>query len=108
MKFIEAEIVAYKLCRLLKSGEITPLFINKTFRIPFNTWLEAEGHETKGYKFRPYWHCMSRMKADHLSKKGRVWVKIRIKNYAVMNRPDHQGGKWYLAKNILFEKIIDQ
>jgi len=43
-------MIAYKLCRLMKSGDITPLFINKSFRIPFNEWLEAESHPTKGFK----------------------------------------------------------
>jgi hypothetical protein len=35
-------MIAYKLVRKLKDGNVTPLFINKSFKIPFNTWLEAE------------------------------------------------------------------
>lgn len=58
----------------MKSGDITPLFINKSFRIPFNEWLEAESHPTKGFKVRPYWHCTSEPIAPHLSTKDRVWV----------------------------------
>lgn len=58
----------------MKSGDITPLFINKSFRIPFNEWLEAESHPTKGFKVRPYWHCTSEPIAPHLSTKDIVWV----------------------------------
>ena len=39
---------AYKLFRVLKSGEITPLFINKTKRLPIGEWMPAEAHRTKG------------------------------------------------------------
>jgi hypothetical protein len=97
-------MIAYKLCRLLKDGNITPLFINKTKRLPLNTWLDAENHPTKGYAHRPYWHCTSEMIAPHLSKKNRVWVKVEMKNFKDFNRPEHQGGKWFLAESI---KIIE-
>lgn len=98
---------AYKLCRKLKSGEITPLFINKTLRIPFDEWLEAEEHPTKGYKFRPHWHCMSEPSAPHLTEKNRVWVEIEMKEYKEMQRPESQGGTWYLADIVKFLRILD-
>jgi hypothetical protein len=99
-------MIAYKLCRLMKSGDITPLFINKSFRIPFNEWLEAESHPTKGFKVRPYWHCTSEPNAPHLSTKDRVWVKVEIQDYEEFQRPNNQGGLWFLAKRIKFiEKI---
>lgn len=99
---------AYKLCRLLKTGEITSLFINKTFRIPFGEWLDAEPHETKGYKFRPFWHCMEKPQAPHLTEKKRVWVEVEMKDYEELNRPESQGGKWYLAKQVKFIKKVDE
>ena len=74
-------MIAYKLVRKLKDGNITPLFINKSFRIPFNTWLEAESHPTKGFKERPFWHCTSQPVAPHLSEKNRVWVKMEIEDF---------------------------
>ena len=90
----------------MKSGDITPLFINKSFRIPFNEWLEAESHPTKGFKVRPYWHCTSEPNAPHLSTKNRVWVKVEIQDYEEFQRPNNQGGLWFLAKRIKFiEKI---
>jgi hypothetical protein len=99
-------MIAYKLCRLKKNGAITSLFINKTVEIPFNEWLNAESHETKGYKYRPYWHCTSKPEAPHLSEKGRVWVEVEIDDYEKFDRPESQGGIWYLANKIKFLKII--
>lgn len=91
---------AYKLFRVLKNGEITSLFINKSVRLEKNIWLEAESHPTKGYKERPFWHCTSEPKAPHLSEKNRVWLEVEIKDFTEFKRPDSQGGKWYLAQKI--------
>jgi hypothetical protein len=98
-------VIAYKLFRRLKSGEITPLFINKKARLPLGEWLEAESHPTKGYKYNPYWHCTSEPEAPHLSEKGRDWYKVEIEDFTVRERPESQGGTWYLAKKI---KIISK
>lgn len=99
-------MIAYKLCRQLKSGEITPLFINKQFKIPFNEWLNAESHPTKGFKLRPFWHCTSQPIAPHLSEKGRVWVKLEIEDYEEFKRPNNQGGLWFLASRVKFLEIV--
>jgi hypothetical protein len=97
-------MIAYKLFRQTKNGEITSLFINKKRRLPSNTWLEAECFPTKGFAVRPYWHCTSSPAAPHLSEKGRIWKKILMEDYEEFKRPDIQGGMWYLAKRI---KILD-
>lgn len=94
---------AYKLLRVLKNGEISPLFINKTSRLPIGEWLMAESHPTKGFKIRPFWHCTSQPHAPHLSIKGREWFEVEMEDYDEYNRPKSQGGLWYLAKKI---KII--
>lgn len=99
-------MIAYKLVRKLKDGNVTPLFINKSFKIPFNTWLEAESHPTKGFKVRPFWHCTSQPFAPHLSEKNRVWVKMEIEDFEEFKRPNNQGGLWYLAKKVKFLEII--
>ena len=99
-------MIAYKLCRQLKNGDITPLFINKTKRIEFNKWINAENHPTKGFTVRPFWHCTSKPIAPHLSEKNRVWVQVEIKNYTDFNRPSNQGGKWFLASKIKFLNIL--
>ena len=91
---------AYKLFRELKSGEITPLFINKKARLPFDEWMDAECHPTKGFKVRPFWHCTSQPVAPHLSENGRVWCEIEMEDYEEFQRPQNQGGMWYLANRI--------
>jgi hypothetical protein len=99
-------MIAYKLCRKLKNGNITSLFINKKVALLFNTWLEAENYPTKGFKERPFWHCTSNPVAPHLSMKGRVWVKVEIENFEEFQRPNSQGGMWYLAKRIKLIEIV--
>lgn len=99
-------MLAYKLCRILKNGEITSLFINKKKRLAFNEWLEAECYPTKGFAVRPFWHCTSEPIAPHLSEKNRVWVAVSMDEYTEYLRPESQGGKWYLAKRIKLMTIL--
>ena len=96
---------AYKLFRQLKNGDITSLFINKKERLVYNTWLEAKSYPTKGFAFRPYWHCTSQPNAPHLSEKGRIWMEVEMRDIQEFERPVNQGGLWYLANNI---KIIGE
>jgi hypothetical protein len=98
---------AYKLLRVRKDGSIGPLFINRKQRIPIGKWLKAEAHRTKGYAFRPGWHCTAEPIAPHLSKKGRAWFVVEIKDYEDIHRPSQQGGLWYLAKNIFVKGPIN-
>lgn len=90
-------MIAYKLLRKRRDGSLGPLFINKAQRIPLNTWLPAEEHRTKGYAFRPGWHCCAERKAPHLKEEGRVWCKVEVNGVKAMQRPEAQGGFWYLA-----------
>jgi len=99
-------MIAYKLCRQLKNGDITPLFINKKQRLKLNVWYDAEEHYTKGFKFRPYWHSTEFPEAPHLSTKNRVWVKCEIEDYHEIIRPQAQGGKWFLSNRIRFIEIL--
>lgn len=99
-------MIAYKLCRKLKNGNITSLFINKKVNLPFNTWMKAENHPTKGFKNRPYWHCTENPIAPHLSNKDRVWIRVEMKDFQEFIRPENQGGKWFLANEIKFLEEI--
>ena len=98
-------MIAYKLFRQLKDGNVTSLFINKKRRLPIGEWMDAEPYPTKNYKFRPYWHCTSQPEAPHLTEKGRVWLLVEMEDFIEMQRPENQGGMWYLAKKM---KIIDK
>ena len=99
-------MIAYKLVRQLKSGKLTPLFINKTQEIKFNKWFKSKCYPTKGFKVSQGWHCTSTPNAPHLSPKGRVWVKVEIDDYEEMQRPQSQGGLWYLADKIRFLEVL--
>ena len=105
-EIVPVTTTAYKLVRKLKSGEISPLFINKKMRIPFGEWLDAECHPTKGFAVRPFWNCTAEMLAPHLSMKGRQWALVEISDFEEKERPECQGGKWYLAKRIKFIKLL--
>ena len=97
---------AYKLIRKLKSGELSPLFINKRSRLPLNTWMAAEEHSTKGFAVRKGWHCTLKPEAPHLEVggngigKNRVWVEVEVEDYEMYNRPESQGGTWVLAQKM--------
>jgi len=96
----EISMIAYKLFRKLKDNSIAPLFINKRLRLKENVWYDAELHPTNGFAIRRGWHVLAKKHAPHLSKKGRVWRKVEIKNYIEYNRPKCQGGKWFLAEKM--------
>jgi hypothetical protein len=97
--------IAYKLFRELKSGEITSLFINKTRKLPYDVWMESEFYPTNGFAERPGWHCTAEPHAPHLkmelkSGEKRVWKKVLIEDFTEFQRPENQGGLWYLAKRM--------
>ena len=94
-------MIAYKLLRRRKDGSLGPLFINQRQRIPIGEWLEAEDHPTKGFAHRPGWHCSHEPKAPHLSMKGREWFKVVIDNFYEFERPEHQGGRWFIAGKMI-------
>lgn len=72
-------MIAYKLFREMKDGSIAPLFINKRLRLKLNEWLNAESHPTKGFVYRPGWHCTEKPIAPHLSEKGRACIELKLK-----------------------------
>ena len=98
---------AYKLVRKLKDGSLAPLFINKKSRLPIGTPIKAEAHLTKGFAFRPGWHCTLTPSAPHLSVKNRVWVEVEVEDFEIHNRPASQGGSWVLAQKMTIIKELN-
>lgn len=98
--------VAYKLIRVRKDGTLGPLFIGRSLVIPIGKWLKAKAIRTKGFAFRPGWHCCSKPEAPHLSKVGRTWARIQIKGIKKHQRPMSQGGLWYTAKWMKIEELF--
>jgi len=91
-------MIAYKLFRKRKDGSYGPLFINRKQRLRAGTLYDAEEHPTKGFAFRPGWHCCAAPNAPHLSTKNRVWCRVSIGGYTEHQRPESQGGLWYTAE----------
>ena len=96
---------AYKLFRKMNDGTLSPLFINKTQRIPVGQWLPAEDHPTKGFAHRPGWHATLKPEAPHLTTtpkaaRPRVWCEVEVKGFCTYNRPESQGGTWVLANQL--------
>jgi len=98
--------IAYKLLKMRKNGTLGSLFINCRQVIPIGKWLKAEAHRKKGYAFRPGWHATPDPVAPHLSKKNRIWCKVEVKDYELLNRPENQGGTWYLAKKMRVLEVM--
>lgn len=72
-------INAYKLFRVRKDGTLGPLFIDPKRRARPNVWEKAEAIRTKGFKFRPGWHACAVPFAPHLSTKGRLWCRVKLR-----------------------------
>lgn len=99
-------IRAYKLFRKRRDGSISPLFINAKQRIPVGKWLRAESHPTKGFAYRPGWHCVPKKRAPHLSTKGRVWCVVEVRGVKRFQRPKGHGGEWILANQMKVVKEL--
>lgn len=99
-------MIAYKLLRQRKDGSLGPLFINRKQKLNLDVTYKAESHLTKGFAFRPGWHCTSLPQAPHLSMKGRVWAKVKIDNFVEIRRPASQGGLWYLADSMTIVQLL--
>lgn len=78
------------------------LIKNKLSSLTFG--FDAEPHQKKGYAFRPGWHCCEKPEAPHLYGKPheRQWWVVEIKDYTKFERPENQGGTWYIANKIKF------
>lgn len=99
-------MIAFKLFHVRKNGTLGPLFINRTQIIPLNTWLLAESHRTKGFKFRPGWHVTEKPYALHLTMKDRCWYEVEISDFVEHIRPVNQGGKWLIAQKMKVLKPV--
>ena len=103
---------AYKLVRVLKNGDMTPLFINKSLRFVVGETYKAECHPTKGFAIRQGLHMCTKPVAPHLSmnlKSGekRVWIECEIFDYEMYDRPESQGGNWILSQDMTILSVRD-
>ena len=100
-------MIAYKLFTLRNDGTLGPLFINRKLRVELGKTYRSELHPTKGFAVREGWHCCHTTSAPHLSKKGRVWCKVKITGITKYQRPESQGGLWYTAKTLKVLEVLN-
>lgn len=94
--------------RVRKDGSFGSLFIRKSRKYKKDTWYPAQAYRTKGYAMRPGWHALQQPCAPHLKSGGdRVWMVVKIKDYEIVERPESQGGKWFIAKYLKILKPYD-
>uniref|UniRef100_A0AAU7VGZ0 Uncharacterized protein n=1 Tax=Enterobacter phage vB_EclP_26 TaxID=3161160 RepID=A0AAU7VGZ0_9CAUD len=103
-------MIAYKIFRIRKDGTLGALFINRKAVIEVGEWYEAESHPTKGFAYRPGWHCTFEQNAPHLkldlkSGERRAWFKVEVEDITTYDRPESQGGAWVLAQRL---KVLEQ
>ena len=122
----------YKLVRQMKDGQLAPLFIEASRRLPVGEYLRALCTPTKGFAVRPGFHSTPLPDAPHLSQKGRVWVEcevpgiqftkeedphlftgrngmevVPIGGWYFWNRPAAQGGRWVISEYLKIVRILD-
>jgi hypothetical protein len=98
-------MTVYKLMKQRKDGTLGPLFINSSQCIPLGSWLKAESHQTKGFAYRPGFHCTLTPKSHIMEKPGRVWVRVRVKNYKLINKPNSTD-QWVLAQQMIVDEVL--
>lgn len=98
-------MIAYKLVRKAKDGNLYPLFIDKARPYIIGEQREAEFHPTKGFAPRFGFHCCFIPLAPHLktelaSGQKRVWIECEVEDFTTYDRPESQGGAWILANHL--------
>jgi len=72
--------------------------------------LNSKPYPTKGFAVREGWHCTAQPVAPHLKLKlasgeKRVWKKVLMEDFEEIQRPENQGGLWYIANKIKILKV---
>lgn len=101
-------MIAYKLMRQRVDGSLGSLYIGKSLKYLVGETYRSKPIRTKGFAYRPGFHLLPTPHAPHLSTWKRVWVEAKIKgHYDTFKRPEAQGGRWLLAKQIKILRIVD-
>lgn len=97
-------ITAYKMVRKMKDGSYTPLFCGRSERYMAGQVYKSQDNTTNGFKSRQGFHCVPEPVAPHLKlntkKEKRVWLKVKVSDFRIMSRFEHQGGNWILANSM--------
>lgn len=106
-------MIAYKLVRKAKDGQLYPLFIDKARPYIVGEPREAEFHPTKGFAERFGFHVTFIPWAPHLkmelaSGQKRVWIECWVDGVTTYARPESQGGTWGLAEKLTVIRELTQ
>jgi hypothetical protein len=93
-------MTGYKLFRKRGDGTYGSLFVNCKKRLVLGVSYPAEVHYPKNLAFRPGWHILAKPIAPHLTKVNRVWCRVEFELKDVIERPESQGGVWYLGSTM--------
>lgn len=101
-------MIAFKLIRIRNNGTLGPLFIEQRRVLPQFEWMESHDVPTKGYAYRPGWHCCADPIAPHLKlKDNRAWFVVELDGKVEKHeRPEVQGGIWYTATRMKIHKQL--
>jgi hypothetical protein len=99
-------MIGYKLFRVRKNGTLGTLFIDCKRQLISGVEYPALDIPTKGYKYRPGWHICRQPYAPHLSTRGRHWFRVEFFNFDTLERPESQGGIWYIAREIIIHNMV--
>lgn len=107
-----------KAYKIFKKDQKTGLF--KPAQVPMRSlsvegyetgvWYEAEDAQPKELKNRVGFHCARKPSVPHIKIiPGKVvWVEVEIDDYELINRPESQGGIWYLARFLKINRELDE
>jgi len=106
-------MIAYKLVRQGRDGNLYPLFIDRNRPYIFGEHRTAEYIPTKGFAPRLGFHCCFTPYAPHLkqhlkSGEKRVWIECEIDDFKTYPRPPSQGGEWILAQKLTAIRTISK
>ncbi len=102
---------AYKIFKKTKSGVYRPA------QVPIRSlsvkgyqkgiWYEAEDAQPTNLKNRVGFHATTKPTVPHIKiiPDQVVWLEVEIEDFETIQRPESQGGTWYLARYL---KIIKE
>ena len=97
-----------------KDGTLGSLFVGRNIVIPVGEWMIAD-HSLPhpGLAHRPGFHCCSKKSAPHIKLKlksgeQRVWCLVKIEDFKAHERPESQGGLWYVAEKMKIISVCNE
>ena len=113
MTYSNGLVRAYKLFKKRKDGTYGPAQVEQKnlvcSRYVPGVMYEAEDANPRYLKHRPGFHCCAIPYAPHMKDDmpGRAWCEVLIRVKGTEQRPESQGGLWFLASELLIVREVD-